>query len=316
MDKIVCQICGKEFEKHSQLTGHMKVHTTDYQDYIKRVQNTHKEKSRLNRKKLEDEYNLNPKLCEGCGKPLTYQKAIINKCKTCCLSCSVKVGNLKRGGHSQKTKDNIAKGVTKFFNTDEGKSLITKRKKPKICKNCGKTFYRNHHRDGRGCCSMECAREMISKKRIENIKKGATNTSFKWLLTYNGIEYRCDSKLEAASIIWLFEHFNALKISRCEDIIEYYDDNFKKHRYNPDFDVNLENEDYIVEVKQTKEKMSKSSLWKNYHETLEIKQKVLKDYASDNNKKSLWLTPKYDIELARIYTKLTHPSNPYGLVKL
>lgn len=90
----------------------------------------------------------------------------------------------------------------------------------------------------------------------------------------------------------------------------------KKHRYNPDFDVNLENEDYIVEVKQTKEKMSKSSLWKNYHETLEIKQKVLKDYASDNNKKSLWLTPKYDIELSRIYTKLTHPSNPYGLVKL
>ena len=316
MLNYVCKICGKEFEKRSQLSGHMKVHTSDYQDYIKRVKNTHREKARLNREKLEAEYNLNPKFCEGCGKMLSYQKAIINKSKTCCFSCSVRIGNLKRCGHSQKTKENIKKSVINYFNTDKGKESIFKRKKPKFCKNCGKIFYKSHYKDGKGCCSIKCARDLISKKRIENIKKGALNTSFKWLLNYNNKNYRCDSKLEAASLIWLFEYFNALKITRCKDVIEYYDEKSKKHRYNPDFDVVLENEEYIVEVKQSKGKISNSKIWKNYNSNLDIKEKVLNEYATSINKKALWLTPKYDVNLSRLYTKVCHPSNPYNLKKL
>lgn len=315
-NKCICEICGKIFDTENNLRGHLKVHKPEYEEQKRRHIEKCKLKAELTRKQKEDEYNKNPKLCVECGKPLSYKKAIINKSITCSMSCSVRHGNKKRGGHSEKTKENIGKGVKKYNKTEEGQKSILKRKKPRTCKNCGKIFYGRHHKDYRSCCSKECSRELMSKNRIKSIINGATNTSFKWILTYNGNKYNCDSKLEAASVVWLFEHFNALKITRCKDVIEYRDNNSKKHRYNPDFNVELKDENYIVEVKQIKEKVSKSSSWKNYHDNLYIKQNVLIEYASKNNKKSLWLTPSYDIELARIYRKMILFPNLYDLVKV
>ena len=315
-NKCVCKFCGKIFDDENKLRGHLKVHKPDYEEQKRSFIENSKLKAELLRKQKEDEYNKNPKLCVECGKPLSYKKAIINKSKTCSMSCSVRHGNKKRGGHSEKTKENISKGVKKYIKSKDGQKLILKRKKPRTCKNCGKIFYRRHHKDYRSCCSKECSSDLMSKKRIKCIINGATNTAFKWILTYNNNKYNCDSKLEAASIVWLFDYFNALKITRCEDVIEYRDGKSKKHRYNPDFNVELKDEKYIVEVKQIKEKVSKSSSWKNYHDNLFIKQNILIEYATKNNKKSLWLTPSYHVELARIYRKMILFPNLYDLVKV
>lgn len=312
-DKCVCSICGKVFNSERQLNGHMKVHKPEYEEQKRRQAENNKRKYELLRKRKEEEYNKNPKLCVVCGKPLSYKQAVTYKSKTCSLSCSVAYGNKQREGHSEKTKLAIANGMKKWASSDEGQKAIDAKRKYSICPVCGKEF-NNPDRD---TCSTECGNQLISQKRIQKIiKDGTSNTSSRYVLTYNGVEYRCDSKLEIASVIFMIEKMGIKQIERFTSILNFKDKNNRTHRYNPDFICKSNGKTMIIEVKQDDEKITDDESFENYKKFLKEKKEILKIYAEDKGYKWLWLTPSYDIELRRIYRSIISGKNSYTYRKI
>ena len=252
-DKCVCSICGKVFNSERQLNGHMKVHKPEYEDQNRRQRETQRTNAAIRRRQKEDDYYKSPKLCVECGKPLSYKQAVTYKSKTCSMSCSVAYGNKQRGGHSEKTKLAIANGMKKWASSDEGQKAIDAKRKYSICPVCGKEF-NNPDRD---TCSAECGNQLISQKRIQKIiKDGTSNTSSRYILTYNGVEYRCDSKLEIAGIIFMIENMCVKHIERFTSILNFKDCKGKTHSYNPDFICEYEGKTMIVEVKQDENKVT------------------------------------------------------------
>lgn len=307
-DKCVCSICGKVFNSERQLNGHMKVHKPEYEDQNRRQRETQQTNAAIRRKQKEDNYYKNPKLCVECGNPLSYKQAVTYKSKTCSLSCSVAYGNKQRGGHSEKTKLAIANGMKKWASSNEGQKAIDTKRKYSICPVCGKEF-NNPDRD---TCSAECGNQLISQKRIQKIiKDGTSNTSSRYVLTYNGIEYRCDSKLEIASVIFMIEKMGIKQIERFTSILNFKDKNNRTHRYNPDFICKSDGKTMIIEVKQDDEKITDDESFENYKKFLKEKKETLKTYAEYKGYKWLWLTPSYDIELRRIYRSIISGKNSY-----
>lgn len=312
-DKCVCSICGKVFNSERQLNGHMKVHKPEYEDQNRRQRETQQANATIKRKQKEDDYYKNPKLCVECGKPLSYKQAITYKSKTCSRSCSVAFGNKQRGGHSEKTKQSISKGMKKWASSDEGQEVIDAKRKYSICPICGKKF----NNPDRNTCSPECGNQLISQKRIQKIiNEGTTNTSSRYILTYGGEEYRCDSKLEIASIIFMIEFMGIKQIERFTSILNFKDNKDRTHRYNPDFICNSNGETMIIEVKQDTEKMTDDEVFKNYKMFLKEKKETLEKFCNERNYKWLWLTPSYDIELRRLYNKIISGKHDYTYTKI
>ena len=312
-DKCVCSICGKVFNSERQLNGHMKVHKPEYEEQKRRQAENNKRKAELLRKQKEDGYYKKPTLCVECGNPLSYKQAIVYKSKTCSLSCSVAFGNKQRGGHSEKTKLAIANGMKKWASSDEGQKAIDAKRKYSICPICGKEF-NNPDRD---TCSPECGNQLISQKRIQKIiKDGTSNTSSRYILTYNGVEYRCDSKLEIASVIFMIEHMGLKRIERFTSILNFKDNKGKTHRYNPDFICNSNGETVIIEVKQDVNKVTNGESFQNYKMFLTEKKEALEKFCNERNYKWLWLTPSYDIEFRRLYRRIVSGKHNYTYTKI
>lgn len=312
-DKCVCSICGKVFKSERQLNGHLKVHKPEYEEQNRRQRETQRTNAAIRRRQKEDDYNKNPKLCVECGKPLSYKQAVTYKSKTCSMSCSVAYGNKQRGGHSEKTKLAIANGMKKWASSDEGQKTIDTKRKYSICPICGKEF-NNPNRD---TCSSECGNQLISQKRIQKIiKDGTSNASSRYILTYNEVEYRCDSKLEIAGVIFMIENMGVKQIERFTSILNFKDSKGKNHSYNPDFICEHEGKTMIVEVKQDDNKVTNGESFENYKKFLKEKKEILKIYAEDKGYKWLWLTPSYDIELRRIYRSIISGKNSYTYKKL
>lgn len=252
-NKCVCSICGKVFNSERQLNGHMKVHKPEYEEQKRRQRETQRINAAIIRKQKEDNYYKNPKLCVECGNPLSYKQAITYKSKTCSLSCSVRHGNKQRGGHSENTKKAISNGMKIWSSSIEGQKVIDTKRKYSVCPICGKEF----NNPNRYTCSAECGNQLISQKRIQKIiKDGTSNTSSRYILTYNGVEYRCDSKLEIAGIIFMIENMGVKHIERFTSILNFKDCKGKNHNYNPDFICEYEGKTIIVEVKQDDNKVT------------------------------------------------------------
>lgn len=321
-NKCVCNICDKIFNSKRQLNGHMKVHKPNYEEQ-KRIQAENKKrKYELIRKQKEEDYNKNPKLCDVCGKPLSFKKAVIYKSTTCSNSCSVTKGNKKRNTMSEKTKFSIANGVKNFWKSEEGQERLKKRlehdKKfaksyeAKTCPICGKEFVGTKR-----TCSAECGFQMISQKRIQKIiKDGTSNKSSRYVLTYNDIDYRCDSKLEIAGVIFMIENLGFQKIERFVSILNFKDKKGNTRRYNPDFICYDGENTTIVEIKQDFNKITRDETFDNYRTFLNEKKEALQKFAEERGYKWLWLTPSFSIDFRKIYRSIISGKNSYTYKKL
>lgn len=311
-NKCVCSICGKVFNSERQLNGHIKVHKPEYEEQKRRQAENNKRRGELLRKQNEEEYNKNPKLCVVCGKPLSYKQAVSYKSKTCSLSCSVTCGNLRRGGHSEETKKSIKEGMLKYTHSEEGKINLDKKKKYSVCVVCGKTF----HNPAAITCSIECANQIISKKRIENIiKNGTSNHSCKWELTYDNKVYMCDSKLEIASVIYMIEHLGAKNVERSCEVLYFTDKHNKIHRYNPDFICDINGKTTIIEIKQDINKVTKRESFTNYRMFINDKKEALKKFAKEKDYDWMWITPNSSFDLRKLYRSILSGKHNYTFVQ-
>lgn len=124
----ICKECGKEFETRQSLGGH--------------VVSTHKKEklgSVLNKKRNEEEYLKNPKLCECCGKIISYEKIRREKnTKFCSSSCSATINNKKRI------------------------------KQKKFCLHCNKELSSKRKENGNKFCNMSCSVEYKKKHYIQS----------------------------------------------------------------------------------------------------------------------------------------------------
>ena len=321
-DKCVCSICGKVFNSERQLNGHMKVHKPEYEEQKRRQAENNKRKYELIRKQKEEEYNKNPKLCVVCGKPLSYKQAIIYKSTTCSNSCGVSKGNRSRDGMSEKGKISIANGMKNFWKSEEGQERLRKKLehdkkfakvyKVKTCPICGKKFVGTKR-----TCSSECGFQMISQKRIQKIiKDGTSNNSSRYVLTHDGIDYRCDSKLEIAGIIFMIENLGFQKIERFVSILNFKDNEGNTRRYNPDFICYDGENTTIVEVKQDVNKITCDETFANYRMFLNEKKEALQKFAEERDYRWLWLTPSFSIDFRKIYRSIISGKNSYTYKKL
>lgn len=317
MESIKCEICGKVFDSKRKLSGHMKVHKPGYEEQKKLAAENARKRAKEQYEKDKAEYDVNPIKCLVCGTPLDFDKAIKRHAKFCSPSCIVTWGNLHRDTRSEESKNKTRESVTKYWKTEKGQKRIKEQKIIRICALCGKEFTKKKgmHRSNK-YCSEECALTAISKNRIEKIvKDGGSNFATKWDLSYKGNDYKCDSLLEAAAIIWLIDKKNATSIKRSTTILEFVASDNKVHRYNPDLIAEIDNETWVIEVKQDREKSATSKGWERYCLFWDEKKKVLADYASENNYKWLWLNPQHDSEFKRLYRSVMLNKKLYNLTK-
>lgn len=71
---------------------------------------------------------------------------------------------------------------------------------------------------------------------MQKILKGNGNFSTKvGLFEYKGFAVECDSKLEAAAVVYLVDRCGAKRVERFRSILTFRDTDGHVHRFNPDF---------------------------------------------------------------------------------
>lgn len=295
-----CEVCGREFKNKMALQGHSRVHKSNFKISIE----NQKEHSRKKLQKQIEEYNKNPKKCLVCGKSLSYRD-FKRRNKGCSISCRTTLGNLGRT-LSEETKEKISISLKKTFKPKVLKRQEERNKNPKvyICKRCGKTFVTKSLKK---YCSDSCRLEALSKQRIKKIlENGTSNKSTQLDFEYKGHFLKCDSKLEAAGLIYLIDELKASKIERFKSILSFKDKDNVNHRFNPDLFAIIDNKPYIIEIKQ---------LWKNsitdnnYNKFFEEKKKAIKLFAEERNYNWIWLDFNYDKKFKQIYNRLLRHKN-------
>lgn len=172
------------------------------------------------------DYKLNPKYCEYCGKELLFE----NRYKKCCnQSCATALGNIKKGPHSEETKNKIRNTYNNLLNS--GKYLpsnqytINNKKeyilisdaidkelilnidnnqykdkyiniynfKNQICQICGKQYFGIINENGKIKKSLSCCKEhhsqLISIRSKESINKLINEGRFKGWQSRNILSY-------------------------------------------------------------------------------------------------------------------------------
>ena len=158
------------------------------------------------------DYEKEPKCCEVCGKPLPFERRL-SKC--CNQSCASTLGNLKRGGHSKKTREKLSKSMKQYYKSlnklflyekiyivkkyyDHRISFdLIKEQYPsiiKVCEICNKEYIPNIAKSGKKlsatkCCSDECHHKLVSLKSKECRAKEIANGTFQGWKSRNIISY-------------------------------------------------------------------------------------------------------------------------------
>lgn len=191
----------------------------------------------LRKKKIQEEYYLNPNKCIECSIDLNFYK---RKNKFCGSSCAATHNNKIRGPHSIETKIKISKslgGKGKLKNdTDKIKrtNKIQYELNPKKCKICNSDIcYEKRHR--KTCCD-EC--NIIACVKIRTYQNGSRKTIWyfnknenKNVLLESSWELKFAEFLDKSNIFWI----------RPPHIIWFDKKNIKRY-YFPDFyltDYNL-----------------------------------------------------------------------------
>ena len=170
----------------------------------------------------------------------------------------------------------------------------------KTCPICGKEYYDESHCNQ--TCSLKCANQIISKKRIKKIMKDGINGVTKvGNYKYKKFTLSCDSKLEVAAFKLIVEEYKPKSIKRCDFYIPYIGEDGIKRNYFPDFIFENNSGKYIVEVKSIVKK--KNIAFPSYIKNLKEKQETLKKYATENNMTSLWVDFSTCPGLRKIYNQ-------------
>lgn len=198
-------------------------------------------------------------------------------CKECARGFSTKA---KRKETNQKTslklKDYFKTHIPLYMHTVCKISLNK-------CAICGKQFLSRYKKV---VCSKECRNQKLSIARSAKIaQSGSTNFQLKrQRFAYSGFDDYCDSKMEEAAIIYLFDALQASFIERFHSILNFKDTNGVNRRFNPDFICKINGEVFIVEVK------SKWAINHSYSKNLSLKQKAIKDFCDKRGYQYIWLT--------------------------
>jgi hypothetical protein len=155
-EKILCKICGKEFENYRSLAGHLRVHKITSKEYYDRF--------------LKKE---NEGICPACGKETSFIGLKQGYCKFCSKKCAnSKENNPSYGKHpSEETKKKISDANKGKHLSEETKKKIsdankgrypseeTKKKMSKAKKGEKHPFFGKHHSEE-------------TKKKISEANKG------------------------------------------------------------------------------------------------------------------------------------------------
>lgn len=169
----------------------------------------------------------------------------------------------------------------------------------KTCPSCEKIFFVAWNKRKQKSCSLSCAAILSNKNpktkkkqsiaRINAIKSGKQNScGIKCEYKFQGYTIQCDSKLEYACLDYFENIMGANQMRRCDETITYLDNGITR-RYLPDFIINVEETEYIVECKSFASK-DLNTKWRKYNELAEIKKIELEKYAKKTNRKSFWFT--------------------------
>lgn len=228
------------------------------------------------------------------------------KCKNCNEKEAVKYSKYSNGLF-------CSKECARSFSTKSKRKQINEKVSKKLegtgngdvtnkCKMCGKEFTVVYYRRNQEFCSKTCGsqysnsqpekKNKLSKARVKSIKNGIINgAGKKSTYIFKGKEINCDSKIENACINY-FEKLGADKIRRSNIEIIYYDHDNHKRRFLPDFEITLNNEEYLVEAKGYVNMKTLDEKWRDYNKISDIKKKVLIEYCEENGLKPFWFEKK------------------------
>jgi len=311
MEKYKCRFCKEEFEfeKVQQFAAHSS-NCNCNPNVISKTRAFKISEKLTGRKRINGvlklEYILN---CQKCNKEYVVKitEQAYNKkkySKFCCRSCAN--SRIKTEESNLKTSNSL-KASEKFLSSQKkrddyyisiGKSSKYSNRKS-ICEVCKKEF---DYKWSVKTCSKECNNYLHSLSRQRVIKeRGTDNFNTKQESFSYGFlnDFKTDSRLEQAAIVYLIDVFKAEKIEKYKNILNFWENN--NHRtFNPDFYVKKENEVYIVEVKM---KWSNNSTH-NYNRTIPYKKEALQKYCDEKGYRMIWLDFDYDLEFYKIYQKL------------
>lgn len=327
-----CTQCDKSFFSELALRGHGRAHSdktynTILFDYSVCCIET---KTKIQTRYFEQHLNSLCK-CGYCSK--TFKKGKGSSGQYCSRSCSVSATNKARGPKTAEEKTKISTSLRIFHSSNlvsadvYGPFLsnyITKRNKKPIskintyphtrielhlCEHCTLSFWRKQtaYKPSR-FCSKKCINEAQSERMIKKIQlSGTTNFSTRVnQYTYKHVTIDCDSKLEAAGVNYLIDYAGASHIERCTSIINFKDRDGVNHKFLPDFFVIINDEKYIVEVKQV---YKKSTQINNYNRFFIEKRVALENFCMIKNLKSMWLDFDYDPRFGKLYKKFLQASS-------
>jgi hypothetical protein len=175
--------------------------------------------------------------------------------------------------------------------------IIGRKKIEKLYKNCiecGKEFLAgnkgNKEALNKKTCSKECKNKFHSKFMAKKASDGTIkNRRTSCEYNFKNKTIKCDSKIEYACLDYFEKKYEIINIKRSDIVIEYEFDGCLKH-YNPDFEIETNNEYFIIECKTIIKNKFLNEKWRKYNEISKIKKQKLEEYANNNGIKSFWFT--------------------------
>lgn len=313
-----CEICNKEFDKKMALQGHKAHHVPrNGLDIILR-----KERGRKQKEENVSKYLECPEHCKQCNHVIRYDKFLeksadkrmkLKQGKTynyfCSSSCSAKFNNSNRI-ITEETKKKTSESLLKKYestkhlrikNVDKIYSKYTNQEY--FCSVCSESFYTTKEKK-RKTCSESCRNLSLSIHRQKYLEKNGNFSTPREDFIYKDINIEVDSNLEKAAIVYLIDSMNAESIERFKNILQY-NDGIKKRTFNPDFICSINEQTYIIEVKQ---KWTSSSIHK-YNVNIPHKRKALEEFCLKKNFKLLWMDFDSIPELRPIYKRILKDRN-------
>lgn len=293
-----CSHCSKEFETRSGYNRHRANYHSDDPVSIKLC--LIETKKIINLKQYEAYISKFIK-CKYCEKEFFSKYNSVYCSQSCAAYCSAY--NRNRPPMSQEQRNNISITLKEFNEEQKILNPRTLKRYQYTCEVCEKEF--EHSSNRRKVCSLECGYELSSITQSSNIANGIS-TNFSSPIenfTYKHITINCDSKLEAAAIIFLIDYVGVDSIERFNSILYYKNENDENRRFVPDFYVRKNTERLVVEVKS----VYKSALAINdYNKYLVEKRNSLEAFCNDRGFIPMWLTTDYDPKFKSIYRKINN----------